>query len=117
VILTPVSPAFFLFGNERRLRAVCESPRDRFWLWLPKVLVTSIWKVPRVIVAMCVQIREPIWEIIIGGVATVLFPVMIIDNITGPGPYLNLTERVIVALLTIPSFLVMMHGIYREDDC
>lgn len=95
---------------------MCERPPFR--RWLPQVLVEKIRKVPMVIGAMCVRIRDPLWEIIIGGVATVLFPVMVVlDGIAGQEPYLNLTERVIFTLLTIPSFVIMMHGVYREDDC
>ena len=70
-----------------------------FWQWLSRVLNEKI--------------RSPFTEFFIGFIATIfLVPVLALV------PYdMAFGSRVISALLVIPSFLVMMHGIYREDDC
>lgn len=82
---------------------MCEKPP--FWRWLPQV---SIWAVRKV----SGEIRDPFFEFLIGLIATALFPLSAVCVFD-----LTFTTRVALVLLAIPSFLIMMHGIYRKEDC
>ncbi len=90
--------------------AVCEQPR--FWRWLAQGFVEKIRAVPGFIGGLIGGIRSPIFEMLIGitGIfASLILPLIILG--------VTLTTKAIIALCFIPSFLIMMHGIYREDDC
>jgi len=82
---------------------VCERPG--FWRWLPKVLVEKLRWLYKA------WIGEPFVECYMGIMATILFLFVAITNFN-----LTLTKRSILALLAVPSFLVMMHGFYRKGD-
>jgi len=77
---------------------MCERPG--YWRWLFRVLIEKI--------------GNPFFETIIGAIAGLIFLVLSICNYDF---YMTFGVRVALALLTVPSFLVFMHGIYREDDC
>ena len=85
---------------------MCERPP--FWRWLPRVLVEKIRALPGLIGV----IRDPAVEGIIGLGSIVIFLILALSGL------MTSTIRVIMALCTIPSFIIMMHGIYRmEGDC
>ncbi len=79
-----------------------------FWRWLSKVLVESIRKVPGLIGG----IRSPLTEIIIGMTGIAFSLVLAVASYD-----VSFYTRVVLALLTIPSFLISMHGFYRAEDC
>ena len=82
---------------------MCERPR--FWRWLPRVLVVAVRK-------GLGETRNPFFEFLMGLIATALFPLFAVCIFD-----LTFTTRVTLALLAIPSFVIMMHGIYRGNDC
>lgn len=101
---------------------MCEG--SSFWRWLAQVSVMGIRGAPRALVGtvkavpgivraikkpeITVAIRDPFNAFIIGLMA--LGASLMIPLIT---PDLTLTTRVGVALLSLPSFLLMMHAFYR----
>lgn len=105
---------------------MCE--RSGFWRWLvqvsvgavretPRELVSAIRAVPEMVGAIrkpriVVAIRDPFYEFFIGLMALV---VVVTLQVT---PGLTLTMRIVLALFCLPSFLLVMHGVYRAwGDC
>lgn len=83
---------------------MCERPP--FWRWLSQGLVEKIRALPRLI-------GDPLSEIIIGIIGITCSLILSPLALT-----LTFNERVIIALCSIPSFIILMHGIYRaEEDC
>ncbi len=79
---------------------MCERPG--YWWWLYQLLLEKI--------------RSPVFEIIIGVVAGLFFFVLSFCSYDD-SPLYSFDMRVVLLLLSILSFLVFMHGIYRADDC
>ena len=71
-----------------------------YWRWLSRILIEKI--------------GHPFFEVIIGAIAGLIFLILSFCSYDFD---VTFGMRVSLALLTIPSFLVFMHGIYREDDC
>lgn len=85
---------------------MCERPPFRRWLL--QILVEKIRAIPGLIGI----IRDPAVESLIGLVALFIFLFLALFDL------MTSTIRVIMALCTIPSFIIVMHGIYRvEGDC
>lgn len=74
-----------------------------FWQWLSQGLVETIRAFP----ALVGVIRSPRLEFFIGLLGT---PSSLIFAILFDVPFYT---RFIIALCAIPSFIIMMHGIYR----
>ncbi len=112
------------------MRAMCEKPGSGFWRWLPQVTINIVKALPRELVwlvrmilgrmvnairpsRIMSTIREPFYEFFIGIMALFMFPMWSIA-----APDLTLTTRIVFALLSLPSFLLAMHGTYRAwGDC
>ena len=82
--------------------------RPGFWRWLPQTLIEAIRKTS----GLMGIIKNPFLEIFIGGMAIFVFLLVAIVDYR-----LTMNTRVVLALCTIPSFIFLMHGIYREDYC
>ena len=107
---------------------MCERPG--FWRWLVHVSAMALRGLPRfmgeVVRAVpgvvketlrmpmiTASLRDPFYEFFTGIMALGIFPIWSIF-----GNALTLDMRIVMALLSIPSFLLMMHGLYRSgDDC
>jgi len=106
---------------------VCERPP--FWRWLVQVSVGAVRALPRELVGavravpgmvrrirmprIMVAIRDPFYEFFIGIIALFLFPMSSLIT-----PDLTLGTRIFLSLLSLPSFLLVMHSIYRTWwDC
>ncbi len=106
---------------------MCERPG--FWRWLVQVSVGAVRGVPRELVGVVrampemfrsirkpritVAIRNPFYEFFTGLMALIAFPM-----ISVVASDLALGTRIVLALLSLPSFLLIMHGVYRAwGDC
>lgn len=112
---------------------MCERPG--FWRWLPQITIRIVRSLPRELVGVIravsggmvrairpsrimVTIREPFYEFFIGIMALFFSPMIVLLDSVSSDPCLTSTTRITVALLIIPSFLLMMHGTYRAWwDC
>ena len=102
---------------------MCERPG--FWRWtirvsatalrgLPQGLVWVVKAVPGMVRAIRMPkvkaaIRDPFYEFFMGIMALLMFPMwsMLASDLT-------LDARIVLALLSLPSFLLVMHGLYRS---
>lgn len=107
---------------------MCE--KSGFWRWLPPITIRIVRSLPRELVwviravsggmvrdlrpsRVMAAIRDPFCEFIIGMMALFTFPMVLALT-----PDLNLITKIFLVLLSIPSFLLMMHGTYRRwVDC
>jgi len=86
--------------------------RVGYWRWLAQVLVGTVRKVPNYICILKDSIYSRDLEISIGGAGTIAFPMFALLA------KMTMDTKVILTLCAVPSFLLMMHGIYRlKDDC
>ncbi len=106
---------------------MCEKPP--FWRWtirvsaavlrgLPSFLVEVVKAVPGMVreirmPSIITAIGDPFCEFFMGMMALFMFPM---GSMLAPD--LTLNTRIVLALLSLPSFLFMMHGLYRSwGDC
>jgi len=106
---------------------VCEKPP--FWRWMIRVSVIALKELPRFLVGavkavpgmvreirmprITAAIRDPFYEFFIGIMALFVFPMSSIIT-----PDLTLNTRIVLALVSLPSFVLVMHSIYRTWwDC
>ncbi len=83
---------------------MCERPP--FWRYVIKDLVETISSIPRLI-------RSPGFESSMGYIFTLGFLFYAFIDHESPG-----ITRIVLALLSVPSFIIYKHGIYRtEGDC
>lgn len=102
---------------------MCE--RLGFWQWLAQVSVEAVRAVPGVLVGTVravpevaraiprlvmttFWIRNPFYEFFTGMMVLVIVLALL------PAPDLTLDVRIVSALLSIPSFLLVMHTVYRS---
>lgn len=102
--------------------------RPPFWRWLvqvsvgavrgmPGALVWAIRSMPGMVRAIrklniTEAIRNPFYEFFTGMIALVVVISLL------PASGLTLDTRIVLALFCLPSFLLVMHGLYRaEGDC